>query len=1694
MNLEGKEDLDLSKRKATFSFLVFILTVSFLSATSFIVTDQELKTIASETVSTPVEYLGPNDSMTPSISDSWTYNDYIVGIEGIYDTFNYFNLSKYGGGWQYEVTRDWNDIAFTNGKYIGHDAECMVGLLSAYNLTRNAKYLRYAEDVWNWDLRFFFDDVYGGYYVRLNQDNSIAIGDKGMFEHGWFGLATAQLYRATGNSTYLDQLAYIYTFVTNNFYDISDGSYYGALSRNLAILVSDVDTNWCAPYARFLMAAYIATGNSTYGDKAIELVDNLMNYAYDSQYGWIVNRVSPDWSSFSNPAKGWYDVLQTFIDAYRVFGNSIYLTFAQTCFDDIQQANSTVGYLMEMNRDWTSAVNNELLGEEDPGTAIAYLRIANALQNTTILQEAYRYRDAIYTGLYDPTFGGIYRRIYAGGSQSTWKQWCGAGRVIEMLAEFASHGQIQTASVLVWGDSDPNGQERAGRTIAENLEEIGLNVTFVSDFNELENELLAYNYRSLVLVTMPWSDTYSNIPTSTENLIESLVGDGELGLVGFHDIIWQNANNPVLENIFGGTLTSFTDRDSTYSIVNISHPIVYGLPSSFALDDDQLLRGSWDIGVDIVMEADYLNTPVVVTNEYNNGRSAYIAAGGGSGYSNAIVNNDTNLVQLYRNAVFWSCNISHESDTQLSNKALYFDGSDEVIIPSASSLNPTNALTVMAWIHADDWIGNQRILQKGVDDQYRLLDEGNLEFGLAGVSGGDIGTPLPTTGAWHHVAGTYDGSTITLYVDGVKRVSNSASGPLQTSSTSLYIGNKPLSSYPGDRFKGIIDEVRIYNRALSNQEINDTMINASPVTSGLVLYLSFDALEGSTCPDLSGYENDGVNYGAEIVTSFDWSDFQTHPSCEIDNIGNVPYGVSWTGSVTNGTHIAIFGGENSGGRISSILVYDIEKNISTVIPGQFSSGLARSTSEYWGGSAYIFGGDNGAFLDTIQIYDISSGILTTSNTHLLQPAKEIGSATNGTYIYLFGGFGSSPERKITILGFDPATEEIVNTGATLPEGLSQTTPVFAGDVVYIFGGHRYGGSAHTYILKFDPSTNTCAQITTTMPREISSMSAVWDGDESIFIFGGALDGYSGDTQYDTIYVFNTTSETIVEHPLTLPVPSIFQMAEYVDGCAYIIGGRTGTSTYLDDIVKFNPYLEKPWPSLKVTRSPLIPSQSQLVQVQVTTLSNLAINQSILSHTYDGVTYTNVSMSNTDDQWIGWISPYPSYTQVRYRVYVQNIIGDWAVSELYSYDVIDTEGPVISTTRDPITPIHSQSVTINATVIDASNISQVLLHYSSDNQETWTEVAMGQIGNNWIEIIPLFLAGTNVSYYVQAEDSEGNWGASEISNYTIDDIQGPSIITSREILTPYIGEMVKVTAAVYDTSMVDTVWLSIRLNNGSWKSYWMNKEGYVYTAYIIGQGIGTFVEYRVQANDTVGNWGISQIEAYSVIDHIGPIISLQTELSAQGQNVVVLIEVGVVDPGGVNQVLLCYSLNSGATFTNISMGNVSGTWSASIPMGLVGESVFFSIYAEDQSRNWEISQLYSYQIIDVLAPNVHISITSNQTDTLTVELEMTDDSEILSVLIKYTTDDWGNESELALHFQDGVWVAQLQFNYSSMNLQYRIVAEDTAHNIYESGIMFYTIVHSYNQTSPLDLALVAVTSGGIGVAAILIILYLRRRTG
>jgi hypothetical protein len=90
--------------------------------------------------------------------------------------------------------------------------------------------------------------------------------------------------------------------------------------------------------------------------------------------------------------------------------------------------------------------------------------------------------------------------------------------------------------------------------------------------------------------------------------------------------------------------------------------------------------------------------------------------------------------------------------------------------------------------------------------------EGELLF-VAGRSANPIGV-------WSYVALTYDGSRLRLFVDGHQAASRPTTGPVATARNPLWFGgNHPF----GEFFEGLIDEARVYDRALSDAEIRADM-------------------------------------------------------------------------------------------------------------------------------------------------------------------------------------------------------------------------------------------------------------------------------------------------------------------------------------------------------------------------------------------------------------------------------------------------------------------------------------------------------------------------------------------------------------------------------------------------------------------------------------------------------------------------------------------------------------------------------------------------------------------------------------------------------------------------------------------------------------------------------------------------------
>jgi hypothetical protein len=172
---------------------------------------------------------------------------------------------------------------------------------------------------------------------------------------------------------------------------------------------------------------------------------------------------------------------------------------------------------------------------------------------------------------------------------------------------------------------------------------------------------------------------------------------------------------------------------------------------------------------------------------------------------------------------------------------------------------PASDITILGWFKADDFgVNDGRIITKatgtGTDDHYWMLGTRGVggqgaspyrmrfRVSLGGstetlIDGGGSGSLTDTVGTnvdlaantWYFAAAVYDGSTMDIYLDGVLIASAAQTGTRDTNTAQVWMGDNPISVDVNRPFDGIIDEVALFSRALSESEIT-TLYNSGSGT------------------------------------------------------------------------------------------------------------------------------------------------------------------------------------------------------------------------------------------------------------------------------------------------------------------------------------------------------------------------------------------------------------------------------------------------------------------------------------------------------------------------------------------------------------------------------------------------------------------------------------------------------------------------------------------------------------------------------------------------------------------------------------------------------------------------------------------------------------------------------------------------
>lgn len=284
------------------------------------------------------------------------------------------------------------------------------------------------------------------------------------------------------------------------------------------------------------------------------------------------------------------------------------------------------------------------------------------------------------------------------------------------------------------------------------------------------------------------------------------------------------------------------------------------------------------------------------------------------------------------------------------NNALSFDGVDDTVtVPHNSSLNITGDMTISAWVKPTSLgpftSGSANVVSKRTTTAHapfhlRMKDNGQMRFeGFSVSSAGYVGVNAATnidTSRYYHITGVRSSSQVKIYIDGVLSNSTAWSGVADTNTEAMLIGGatSQFSAFPGN-----IDEVKIYNRALTDAEVkadyqaqnagNNSGVSLNTITPGASQTAALDAIILTDAPDytLSVNQNQNLTSGSNTIPAVS---------------GSIASPITWSEGSTKGLGFTLYG------------------TTATALPGKWSSGGAyaafpNSSTSFYDRSGFTSG-------------------------------------------------------------------------------------------------------------------------------------------------------------------------------------------------------------------------------------------------------------------------------------------------------------------------------------------------------------------------------------------------------------------------------------------------------------------------------------------------------------------------------------------------------------------------------------------------------------------------------------------------------------------------------------------------------------------------------------------------------------------
>lgn len=189
--------------------------------------------------------------------------------------------------------------------------------------------------------------------------------------------------------------------------------------------------------------------------------------------------------------------------------------------------------------------------------------------------------------------------------------------------------------------------------------------------------------------------------------------------------------------------------------------------------------------------------------------------------------------------------VQFTNDCPFVGEKSFVSGATYVRIPDSAALNPANSITVSAWVKPVSSAGTYGILAKGTVNNTRASDyefvffSSKVYFGMNGAYDTAFAV-APSAGAWAHVAATYNGTNVVVYVNGIAGTPVAYTNAINDSTNGLFLSAAYNTTV---YFQDKMSDVQVWSRGLSSNEIYTAWTTTNRLVgneSGLVGYWKLD--------------------------------------------------------------------------------------------------------------------------------------------------------------------------------------------------------------------------------------------------------------------------------------------------------------------------------------------------------------------------------------------------------------------------------------------------------------------------------------------------------------------------------------------------------------------------------------------------------------------------------------------------------------------------------------------------------------------------------------------------------------------------------------------------------------------------------------------------------------------------------------